>query len=404
MSLLKSCRICSSQDFEEVLDLGNQPWCNNFLKEDEVGKEIFYPLLVVLCNKCKVSQLNYTVKKEIMFGDHTYLSGVTSSLSMHFKHIRDEILNKFQIKNKRKILDVGSNDGTFLKHFKDINWDVLGVESSKKISQIANQNKINTLNKFFNFEVSKEINEKFDFINASGVFFHLEELHSFTEGIKHLLKDDGVFIVQFLYMKSIIENTAFDQIYHEHLLYYNLSTLSKLLEIYDLEIFDAKLHEIHGGQMTAYISKKNTQKKSEDLKFYETQEKIKNINDIQTYINFKKKIEQLKKKNQDFIYNSLSKNKLIFGMGAPAKGNTLLNYFKFTQKEISKLVEINPLRKNLYSPGSHIQIELEKELDQVPDIYYVLAWNFKKEILKNNKHLLKEGVEFYFPINVGSDT
>ena len=204
----------------------------------------------------------------------------------------------------------------------------------KRISKIANDNKINTLNKFFNFDVSNEIKDKFDFINASGVFFHLEELHSFTKGVRNLLHEDGVFIVQFLYMKSIMKNIAFDQIYHEHLLYYNLSTLNNLLIQYDLEIFDAQLHSIHGGQMTAYIGKKNRHKKTQTLKNYEKREIIEKSNRVETYINFKKKVELLKNKNQEFINNSLAQNKVIYGMGAPAKGNTLLNYFGFSKAHI----------------------------------------------------------------------
>ena len=294
MSLLKNCRICFEKKLIELIDLGNQPWCNNFLKKEEIGKEKFYPLKVVLCDNCKISQLNYTVPKEVMFSDHTYLSGVTRSLSKHFENLRDEIIDKFNIVSKKKILDLGSNDGTFLKHFKNIGWHTLGVEPSKRVSEIANQNNIKTINRFFNFEISEEINEKFDFINASGVFFHLEELHSFTKGVRNLLSEDGVFIVQFLYMKSIMENIAFDQIYHEHLLYYNLSTLNNLLKQYDLEIFDAKLHKIHGGQMTAYIGKKNKHKKTQQLEDYEKNELIEKVNEFETYMIFKKEVELLK--------------------------------------------------------------------------------------------------------------
>ena len=122
MSLLKNCRICFEKKLIELIDLGNQPWCNNFLKKEEIGKEKFYPLKVVLCDNCKISQLNYTVPKEVMFSDHTYLSGVTRSLSKHFENLRDEIIDKFNIVSKKKILDLGSNDGTFLKHFKNIGW------------------------------------------------------------------------------------------------------------------------------------------------------------------------------------------------------------------------------------------------------------------------------------------
>ncbi len=400
MSILKNCRVCESPDLEEIIDFGKQPWCNDFLKKEKLGKEKFYPLVLVLCNKCKVSQLNYTVKKEIMFSDHTYLSGVTKSLSAHFKNIRDELINKFKIKEKKKILDLGSNDGTFLRHFKDIGWDILGIEPSKTICQIANESGIETLNKFFNYETSKEINKKFDFINASGVFFHLEELHSFTKGVENLLNTNGVFIIQFLYMESIINNTAFDQIYHEHLLYYNLTTLNNLLSKHNLEIFDANLHEIHGGQMTAYvsrISKRQKTKKFQELMHNE----IKNdVNEISRYIFFKNKIQKLKKKNIEYIDKALENKKIIFGLGAPAKGNTLLNYFGFNSNHISKLLEINTMRRNLYAPGSHIPIEIENEQKEIPDIFYVLAWNFKKEILSKNKKLIDAGVKFYFPIDL----
>ncbi len=399
MSQLKNCRICNSNDFTEIIDFGNQPWCNNFLRSDQVGKEKFYPLVLIFCNKCNVSQLNYTVSKEIMFGDHTYLSGITKSLSNHFRNIRDDLINKFQIDEKKNILDIGSNDGTFLKHFNELGWHTLGIEPSKKTFEIAQKNKIDTLNKFFNFDTAKEINEKFSFINASGVFFHLEELHSFTKGVEFLLDKKGVFIIQFLYMNSIINNTAFDQIYHEHLLYYNLKTLNHLLSMHNLEIFDAKLHEIHGGQMTAYVSRKNERKISKNFLKMLKNEEDNGLNKLNIYFNFKKNIEKVKERNLKFVENAIKNKKSIFGFGAPVKGNTLLNYFGFTKKHIPKLLELNTLREGLFSPGSHIPIEMENKQKELPDIFYVLAWNFKKEILKKNKNLLNKGVEFYFPIN-----
>ena len=263
------CRVCDSTDLDLVIDLGNQPWCNHFLTKEEVGKEPYYPLHVLYCNSCHTAQLDFTVKKEIMFGDHTYLSGITKSLSAHFKKVAKEVDESF-LKNvdKKSVLDIGSNDGTQLKHFQELGYEVLGVESSKYTSKIANENGVPTLNKFFNQETASQINKKFDIINAAGVFFHLEELHSVAEGIRESLKDSGVFVVQFLYMKKIIENLAFDQIYHEHLLYYNLETIQVLLERHGLELVDAYLSPIHGGSIIAYVSHKGKSKQSEQLKQY----------------------------------------------------------------------------------------------------------------------------------------
>jgi SAM-dependent methyltransferase len=395
-----NCRVCSSSNLEMVVDLGMHPWCNNFLTSDQIGKEPYYPLRLLYCKKCSLSQLDYTVSKEIMFGDHTYLSGVTNTLSNHFKQIARVVDSTFFLNTTSKsILDIGSNDGTQLKHYQDLGWEVLGVESSKTTAKLANDNSIKTLEKFFNLETMMDIDRKFDVINASGVFFHLEELHSVTEGIKLGLKDEGVFVVQFLYMKNIMENNAFDQIYHEHLLYYSLKTLTQLLSKYKLEIFDAQLTSVHGGQMIAYVSHTNKRKKTSRLTKLELAEEISQCNNINTYLDFNLRIKNLKTENIQFLEEAKNKNKRVFGMGAPVKGNTLLNYFDIGTNLVECLLEKNKLRKGLYSPGKHIPILMEDEKKDLPSIYYVLAWNFKDEILNNNKHLVEKGIKFYFPIN-----
>ncbi len=394
------CRICDSFNLESVIDLGEQPWANNFLKKNQVGNEPLYPLKVVYCHDCNVAQLDYTVKKEVMFEDHTYLSGTTKSLSNHFSRIASEVDDRFFSKEKDKsVLDIGSNDGTQLKHFINLGYEVLGVESSKTTAKIANDANVPTLNSFFNDEVARKINKKFDVINASGVFFHLEELHSVTKGIKMCLKSEGVFVVQFLYMKRIVENLAFDQIYHEHLLYYNLKTISILLEMHGLSLFDAYLDPIHGGSIIAYVTHSGCNEKTDRLIKMLEKEDSDCANDIETYKKFSKDIELVKNNNLEYLALKKKQGKIIYGMGAPVKGNTLLNYFGVGVGFIDYLVEKNELRRDLYSPGSHIPIVIEKELDHYPDVYYVLAWNFKKEILANNQRLIDAGVEFFFPVN-----
>ena len=394
------CRVCESNRLECVLELGEQPWCNNFLTKNQIGKEPFYPLNLLYCKSCNLSQLDYTVKKEIMFGDHTYLSGITTALSNHFKKVAYDVFrNNFSKNRYVNVLDIGSNDGTQLKHYKDLGCKILGVESSKYISKIANRNGIRTINKFFNEKVVGEINSKFDIINASGVFFHLEELDSVCKGIKKALKDNGIFVVQFLYMKNIIENLAFDQIYHEHLIYYTLETIQNLLSKYQLTMYDGYLSEIHGGSIIGYVSHNNRRKITQRLTELNNLENESGVNNLSTYKAFAKNVEKLKYENVEYLYGKKAANKKIYGFGAPVKGNTLLNYFNIDSDIIELLVEKNKLRKNLYSPGMHIPIALEDELKDYPDIYYVLAWNFKNEILKNNSKLIEKGIEFKFPIN-----
>lgn len=394
------CRVCDSTHLDLAIDLGHQPWCNHFLKPKEVGQEPFYPLRVLYCQDCATVQLDYTVKKEIMFGDHTYLSGVTRSLSDHFNAVAQEIDRRFWASHSEKsVLDIGSNDGTQLKHFQALGYDVLGVESSKTTAKIANDQGVPTLNEFFNQDVVRKLDRKFHVINAAGVFFHLEELHSVTEGIRDALREDGVFVVQFLYMKRIVENLAFDQIYHEHLLYYNLKTIEILLNRHGLALFDAYLSPIHGGSIIGFVGHQGTRETSDRLNTLRQAEIDDKSNDFETYLDFARRIELMKQENLDYLEQAKQAGKSVWGFGAPVKGNTLLNYFGIGTQYLDCLVEKNELRKGLFSPGQHIPVLIEKELTTLPDIYYVLAWNFKKEILANNQALIDQGVEFYFPVN-----
>jgi SAM-dependent methyltransferase len=395
------CRICDSTDLVPAIDLGLHPWCNHFLRKEEIGREPVYPLRVVFCQDCSTAQLDYTVKKEVMFGDHTYLSGVTKSLAEHFCKIAVEVDNRFfKTTVSKSVLDIGSNDGTQLKYFQKLGYDVLGVESSKTTAKIAQDEGVPTLNTFFNFQTSRSIGKRFHAINAAGVFFHLEELHSVADGIRESLREDGVFIIQFLYMKSIVDNLAFDQIYHEHLLYYNLHPLQRLLDRHGLEIFDAYLAPIHGGSMIAFVSHKGRgiapTSRLIDLKNAEERD---GYNTLATYQRFAERINEFKAQNLEFLTTARQAGKRVWGFGAPVKGNTMLNYFGVGTNLIECLVERNELRRGLYAPGSHIPIVIEQELHEHPDIYYVLAWNFKKEILERNQVLIDRGIEFYFPVN-----
>lgn len=394
------CRVCDSRRLDLAIDLGEQPWCNHFLKKEEIGKEPFYPLRVVYCRDCSTAQLDFTVKKEIMFGDHTYLSGVTRSLSDHFQVIAEEADARFfKDRSEKSVLDIGSNDGTQLKHYQKLGYHVTGVESSKTTARIANDQGVPTLNAFFNLETARKLGKRFDIINASGVFFHLEELHGVTEGIREALADDGVFIVQFLYMKRIVENNAFDQIYHEHLLYYNFKTIETLLNRHGLAMFDAYVAPIHGGSVIGFVTRQGKREPSQRLQNLRNEEVADKSNEFSTYLAFADRIRRMKEENISYLESARLKNKSVFGLGAPVKGNTLLNYFGVGPKQIQCLVEKNELRRGLYSPGMHIPVIIEKELERNPDVYYVLAWNFKKEILANYKPLIDQGVEFFFPVN-----
>jgi SAM-dependent methyltransferase len=396
------CRVCDAPEsaLELAIDLGSQPWANHFLRPEEVGTEPFYPLRVLFCRECTTAQLDYTVPKETMFSDHTYLSGVTKSLSDHFARVAEQVDRDVGAdRPKKSVLDIGSNDGTQLKHFQRLGWDVLGVEASRTTAAIANEAGVETVHAFFNEELVRSLGRTFDVINAAGVFFHLEERHSVTDGIRLALAPDGVFVVQFLYMQRILENCAFDQIYHEHLLYYNLRTIEALLTRHGLALFDATLSPIHGGSIIAYAGHAGRRAPTERLQTMRAEEDASGANELETYRRFAREIETMKQENLAFLESAKAQGKRIFGMGAPVKGNTLLNYFGVGRQFLDCLVEKNELRRGMVSPGMHLPILIERELPTPPDVYYVLAWNFKREILANNADLLARGTEFFFPVN-----
>jgi SAM-dependent methyltransferase len=403
-SSLIDCRICASQELELVIDLGLQPWGNHFLRASEIGAEPKYPLRLVYCHKCGTAQLDVTVRKEVMFGDHTYLSGVTESQSEHFRRVACEVDQRFFFnKHPKCVLDIGSNDGTQLKHFRALGYDTLGIDSSGTTAKIANDAGIPTIREFFNLDVARKLNRKFDVINAAGVFYHLEELHSVTDGIREILSDDGVFVVQFVHMKRLVENLSFDQIYHEHLLYYNVSNLELLLNLHGLELFDAHSSPIHGGSVIAFAGHPGQRPESERLLNLRREEVIQGSNEIATYQEFARRIERMKEDNLMYLSQAKKSGKTIYGMGAPVKGNTLLNYFGIGTQYLDCLVEKNELRRGLYSPGMYIPIRIERELATPPEIYYVLAWNNRQEILANNRDLRERGVDFYFPVTPAVD-
>lgn len=397
------CRSCGSKKLETVIDLGMQAWGNDFKIIEEIEEAALYPLECDFCHDCSLLQLNFTVPKEKMFSEHTYVSGSTKTLRKHFKETAKQVAQYLKIDPKKlKVLDIGSNDGTQLQCYKEIGvLNVLGVESAHNIAEIANKNGVPTDKAFFNLDYAEKKQDTFNIISASGVFFHLEELHSALMAVKKLLSHDGIFVVQFIYLKRMVENLAFDQIYHEHLVYYLFSTLQNLLLKYKLEIVFAKESPIHGGSGIAYISHYKSRPVDKSLHTMIEKEKKDSCLSIEYYYSFMERITNFKDRNRMFVEEQLKKGMTIYGLGAPVKGNTLINYLKLTNKEIKYLVEINPLRKGMKAPQSNIPILMEEEISVRPDVYYCLAWNFKQEILKRHSKDIENGTFFYFPVDPG---
>ena len=393
-----NCRSCHGISHTSILDLGHHPWCNDFLTKERLGKEQEYPLHLVQCDQCELLQLNHTVPKEVMFKNHTYVSSTTKSLSKHFYELALENKCQFDLQQDDLILDIGGNDGTQLLQYKKVGLEnVLNVESADNIAALSVDSGIPTANAFFNEELidEKGLGGKVKLINASGVFFHLEELHSVIRGIKKALAEDGVLVVQFMYAGTMVEKLNFDGIYHEHLCFYTLRSLKNLLEPYGLILFDAYHSDIHSGSIIAKISKSPIFEKTASYK--SCLEKDKKYN-RESFLEFAEKVKSKKGDLKDLLERIKSNNQQtkIYAYGAPAKGNTLLNYFGIDNSLIDKCVEVNDLKVGLYLPHSHIPIIKESPTD-LPDYYLLLAHNFAEEIIDRNKSLIDRGVKFIIP-------
>ena len=393
------CRVCQSKNLKNILNLGLQPWGNDFIKISENRRSDLYTLNFVICKDCMTSQIDYTIPKEKMFVDHSYMSGTTKTLKDHFQKVGREIINSNNFESNDYVLDVGGNDGTFLEFFKDNKIQVLNVDSGKAQSEISNEKGIECINNFFNEQISNKIlskKGKAKIIHGSGIFFHLEELKSVFKGIKKLLDDNGTLVAEFIYLPSMIKNLAFDQIYHEHLLYYSLYSFQKLLDQFELEIVSAKLYDIHGGSCVAHIKHKNKFDLDESIKNLLKLEKEEGFLDFNVYHEFANKVKDLKNQITNLIKNLNIQKKKIYALGAPVKGTTLLHYFELNEKNLECAVEINRHKFNTFYPGTKIPVLNQADVED-PDYYLFLSWNFKDEIISKMTNYVDKGGKFIIP-------
>ena len=321
--------------------------------------------------------------------------------------------NNLNLENDVKTAAKNQKNKELLQYKKAGVSNLINIECAKRVSQISREAGINTLTEYFNKECARDKLGKgtVKLFNASGIFFHLEELHSVIEGIKYSLADDGVLVVQFMYAGAMIDNKNFDTIYHEHLCYYTLRSLHNLLSPYGLEVFDAYYSPIHSGSIISKIGHSDicrsyVWEKTERCKEAEEKDKAYTKEKV---IEFAKEVESTKGKlkerltelKYDGVYVAsdfeLSRDpKKIYAYGAPAKGNTLLNYFEIDCTLIDKAVEINEMKIGHYLPGSHIPIVKEDPTD-IPDYYLLLSHNFEDEIINKNQDSINKGVKFIIP-------
>jgi nucleoside-diphosphate-sugar epimerase/AraC-like DNA-binding protein len=380
------CRCCKSVNLKRVISLGFQAPANNLLnKKDQKFNK--YPLELNYCEDCYNCQLSYVVKPEILFNNYLYVSSTSKSFRDHFKKAAHQYIRELKLKkNKSIIIDIGSNDGVGLIPFQQIGYKkIIGIEPAKNIAVLAKKNGIKTINSFMNKSILKKIKTKADLILASNVYAHADDLDEMTETISMLLNKNGTFIIEVQYLLNTLKDLSFDNIYHEHVNYWSVTTLKKYLSKFNLQIYKVEKINTHGGSIRVFINKNNSRKINNSVKIFVGAEKKYGIHKFKTFENFQKKVENLKGNFLKNI-NKMSEKDSLAGYGAPAKASTMLNFFGITN-QIKFIIDDNKLKNKKYIPGTEIKILNKENIPFNPDKIIVFAWNFYKEIKKNNKNI-----------------
>ncbi len=394
------CRVCKGKNLHKVISLGSMPLANAFLKKEDLNKsENNFPLEAYFCSDCSFVQLLDIVNPEILFRDYVYVSSTSPVFIEHFRQLAGKVTSQFNLRKGDFVVDVGSNDGILLRPFKEMGMEVLGIDPAEKIAALATESGIETLPLFFGAEAAKDIAKKkgkAKIITATSVFSHVDNLDDFTFGVRELIADDGVFIIEVYYLKSLLEKNLFDTLYHEHLSYFTLKTMSRLMERLGMEVFDADKTDTHGGSLRVFIQKKNgPHKKTDNVKLFLNEEQ--HLSDILTYKKFAEKIERNKEALVRLLLGLKSKGKTIVGYGAPAKGNTLLNYFGIGTELLDYIVDDSKWKQGLYTPGMHIPVSGPEQLsNKKPDYILILAWNFADSIISK----LPDFDKFIIPVPI----
>jgi len=397
-----NCRSCKSHLNNIFIDLGMTPLANSFLTHNEINQqETFFPLRVFVCSKCFLVQLEEFENPDKIFSNYMYFSSFSETMLLHVKEFSKNIIKKLELKKDHQIIEIASNDGYLLQYFKNEGIPILGIEPAKNIAEIAEKKGIHTINKFLTIETAKELKKsgiKADLLIAFNVLPHVPNLNDFIQAMKELLKENGVIVIQFSdYLPSFMKQIEFDTIYHEHFSYFSLIAVQKILEENGLVIFDLEEFDIHGGSLRIFLKHKENQNIPISLKVQEqiNKEIQLGLKNIHSYSNFSEDVKKLKKNILKFFINTDNENKKIVCYGAPAKGNTLLNYCGIGRDFIEYTVDKNPHKQKLFLPGTHIPIlKPEKILETKPDYVIILPWNFKDEIMKEMKGILEWGGKF----------
>jgi SAM-dependent methyltransferase len=381
------------------------PLSNSYLKAEDLHKtEPKYPLRPFVCDQCFLVQLEEHETPEHIFSDYAYFSSYSDTWLGHARNYTECIIKRLSLNPKSHVVEIGSNDGYLLQYFSARGIPVLGIEPAANVARAARNKGIPTLTRFFVQAVAKELasqGKQADLIIGNNVLAHVPTLNDFASGLRFLVKTDGVITMEFPHLMRLIEGNQFDTIYHEHFSYFSLITIEKVFSNHGLAIYDVDELPTHGGSLRIYAKHHvdDTKPITERVHTLRECELDAGFKEIDHYLNFDEKVKTIKREILEFLVKTKEEGKTIVGYGAPAKGNTLLNYCGIGTDFIGYTVDRNPHKQGRYLPGSHIPIEAPDRIRETrPDYLFILPWNIKDEIMDQMSHIRDWGGKFVIPI------
>lgn len=399
------CRFCDDLLQHTFVNLGMSPLSNAYLSQKQLNNvEKFYPLHGYVCQKCLLVQLEKFESPEEIFSDYAYFSSYSDTWLQHAKNYTNLMIKKFGFNAKSQVIEIASNDGYLLQYFQEKQIPVLGIEPAVNVAKVAEAKGIPTQVKFFGVATAKELvnqSNQADLLLGNNVLAHVPDLNDFVAGMKILLKPSGILTMEFPHILQLINQNQFDTIYHEHFSYFSFLTVEKIFAAHGLTLFDVEELPTHGGSLRIYGKHSEYQDilvKSSVIHLKEKEIKA-GLDKIETYLGFSEKVKQIKRNLLAFLIDAKEQGKSIAGYGAPAKGNTLLNYCGIRIDFIDYTVDRSPYKQGLFLPGTHIPIyHPDKIRETTPDYVLILPWNLKDEIIQQIGYIREWGGKFVVPV------
>ncbi|MFZ0519762.1 MAG: class I SAM-dependent methyltransferase [Candidatus Acidiferrales bacterium] len=401
----KPCRFCGGEVSRTFVDLGTSPLCESYPSAADLNRgEVHYPLHVYVCERCFLVQLEEYESAENIFSDYAYFSSYSDSWLKHADNYCEKMTKQFGLNSQSFAVEVASNDGYLLQYFVQRDVPVLGIEPAANVAKVAVEKGVATLVRFFGTQLANELAAEgrcADLVLGNNVLAQVPDLNDFVEGLKILLKPEGVLTLEFPHLLRLIEHNEFDTIYHEHFSYFSMLTTVRILEAHGLKAFDVEELATHGGSLRVYACRAEAQ--THDVaksvaKIIADEEKA-GLASLDGYQSFALQVKETKWALVEFLLSAAREGKRVAGYGAPGKSATLLNYCGIGKDLIEYTVDRSPYKQGRFLPGSRIPIfHPDRIRETKPDYVVILPWNLKDEIVNQLQYVREWGGRFVIPI------